>query len=248
MFRKVLWQVSVALILLSFNAWGYSDAECVRCHRSGSSESRLQIDTDRYMTGVHAGETGCADCHAAITGDEHFTKNGLVKVNCGSCHDQKNLHGGDEGILCADCHTRHAIYRADDQRSSVNGVNLKSTCGACHPVQTKSPGGLSLLTSFHIVSHPKQDMTGRFDRGMCVGCHQGQAAHGENKPVNNQDCWKCHSPLDNKKALLGYIHSYPDWQRQPVSSVAAWITMISLIGFIFILVRVFAGSFVKRGS
>lgn len=245
-FKRLLWQAAFVLILLPINAWGYSEDECVRCHKSGSSESKLQIDIDSYMNSIHAGEISCSDCHDGITGDEHFKAVDLEKVNCLNCHDQENMHGGDEGIGCVDCHIGHDIYGTDDIRSPVNWRNLKVTCGVCHPEQTKNPGILSRLTSFQIVSHPKQDMTMRADRGMCVGCHQGQAAHGEDGNINDQNCYKCHSPADNKGNLLGYIHSYADWQNRPVNIVAGCVSLVALIGVIFILLRNFTGFFSKR--
>ena len=238
-------QGMIALHLLAFNAWGYLEDECARCHGFGSEESKLQIDVGRYKTSIHAGEIGCTNCHEVIIGDEHITEKGLEKVNCQKCHNQQNLHSKDASTECADCHTRHTIYGADDLRSSVNWRNLKSTCGTCHPAQTKSPSGLSMLTSFHIASHPKQDMASRFEKDMCVGCHQGRAAHGEKGLINSQNCYKCHFPLNNKRIILGYIHTYADWQRQPINSIMAYVSLIVLIGCIFVLSRAFVGLSVK---
>lgn len=237
MIRKLFVQAIIALALSSLNAYGYSDNECILCHGIGSRESSLQIDVDDYMKSIHAGEAGCAECHGSITGDEHTKGTGVKKVDCGLCHEQENLHSKDGSVKCAECHTRHAVYGTDDPRSSVNWRNLKDTCKACHAEQAGSPAGLSWLVSFKIISHSKQNLSKDYDKGMCVGCHQGKAAHGEDGIVNSQDCYKCHSPLDDKSALLGYIHPRADWQLQPVSATAAWVTLIGLIGTIFGLLR-----------
>jgi len=246
--KKLSWQVLIALFLLPLSAWGYSEEECIRCHGSGSAESRLQIDADIYKTSIHAGEISCIDCHEAITGDAHFTDRGLEKVNCRNCHEQKNQHGRDVTTKCTDCHTRHAVYKADDVRSSVHWINLEKTCGGCHPDQTKSTGWLSVFTSFRIVSHPKQNMAGHFGKDMCVGCHQGKAAHGEDGPVNGQNCYRCHSPLDKERVILGYMHPYADWQKKPVNAAAGCISVIVLIGIIFIAAKDFMGRSDKRRS
>jgi hypothetical protein len=236
----------IAIFLLPFSAWGYSEDECIRCHRSGSTESRLQMDIGIYRTSIHAGEIKCTDCHSAIAGDEHFSDKGLEKVNCRNCHGQRILHGQNGSIRCTDCHTRHAIYKADDLRSSVNWRNLVKSCGGCHPEQTKSPSGLSMLTSFQIVSHPKQNMAEQVNKAMCVGCHQGKAAHGEQGPINKQNCYKCHYPMDKKRILLGYMHPYADWQKKPVNTAAGCLSMIVFIGVILLAAKEFMGHLTKR--
>jgi hypothetical protein len=182
------------VFILAFNAWGYSQDECLKCHGSGGS-SKLLIDMGQYMSSVHAKEEiQCSDCHTAITGDEHFAAKGFGKVDCGSCH----------------------------------------------PEQTKAPGVLSKLMSFHVVSHPKQDPAMAADRTMCIGCHQGQAAHGEKVPVTNQNCYKCHSPLDEKSVLFGYIH-YADWRNRPVGITALCISLAGIVGAILLI----AGCFIN---
>jgi len=231
----------IAFVLSSLNAYGYSDDECMQCHGIGSMESSFQIDVDGYMKSAHGGEIGCTECHESIRGDEHTKGMGVKKVDCSLCHEQKDMHSKDGSVQCAECHTKHAVYGADDLRSSVNGRNLRETCKACHPKQAGRPEGLSLLTSFKVISHPKQDLSRRYDKGMCVGCHQGQAAHGEDGIIKNQDCYKCHSPLQDKSALVGYIHPRADWQSQPVNAIAAWVTLIGLIGIISGLFRFFSG-------
>jgi len=131
------------------------------------------------------------------------------------------------------CHTRHEIFSVTDTRASVYWKNLKETCGGCHPQESETKMGLALLPSIYIVSHPKQDMAETFDKGMCVGCHQGQAAHGEQSPVNDQTCYQCHLPLGKYDVSLGYIHTRAQWDDQPVSLVAGYIYLAALVIFVF---------------
>lgn len=243
--RRLLLQCALALII-AFNAWGYKQDECMKCHGSGG-ESKFLIDAGQFMSSVHAAEIECIDCHTAITGDEHYKAKGLEKVDCGSCHEQENVHGdSDRTVQCIDCHTSHAIYRSDDIHSSLNRRNLKITCGACHPGQINAPRGLTALTSFRVVSHPKQDPAMIADMDMCTGCHQGQAAHGEKGAVSRQNCYKCHSPLDENKILFGYMHPGTDWKSNPVAILALFISLAGLIGVILLVAGSFMNPFGKR--
>jgi hypothetical protein len=245
--RAVKWHGIVTFsMLLASNAWSYTGAECICCHEKGSRESKLQIDIDRYRSSVHGKEMGCSDCHQNIRDDKHITMKGSGRVSCQQCHEQENLHSKDRSVVCASCHTRHSIYGVEDRRSSVHRENLEYTCGTCHPAQTGNPSKLSFLPSLQIVSHPKQSFSETFDKGMCVGCHQGKAAHGEDTPVNSQECYTCHAPLAKNRVVLGYIHTNATWQSQPINAVAAYICLIGLAVLIFILFNVLRGFVGKR--
>jgi hypothetical protein len=92
-----------------------------------------------------------------------------------------------------------------------------------------------MLSVLHIASHPKQDFATIFDMGMCVGCHQGRAAHGEDGLVNDQDCYKCHMELAKHSLILGYVHAGIDWHSKPVQAFAGYICIaaaLTLAGFI----------------
>ncbi len=222
------------IFLPVFNAWGYSDDDCIRCHNTGSSDSTLNISVEQYLTSVHAGEIGCVDCHKGVTDQRHIRIPGTGTVDCSECHEQETLHGQDNKFPCYQCHTRHEVFRVSDTRASVYWKNLKGTCGKCHPKECETKTGLALLPSIYVVSHPKQDFAKTFDKGMCVGCHQGQAAHGEKLPVNNQSCYKCHIPLGQNEAFLGYIHTRTEWDEQPVSFIAGYINLVSLVLIVFV--------------
>ena len=247
--RASLWILVITFIPLSMmRSWAYSDKECISCHRIGSQESELQIDIGLYETSVHSEVIACTDCHQGVTENDHTTRTGFHKVNCQRCHRKKNMHSKNKDISCATCHTEHEIYGSKDSRSSVNFENLSKTCHSCHPLETGNTSWLSFFTSFRIASHPKGNFAKRFDKRMCVGCHQGQAAHGEDGPINNQECYKCHLILADKKAVLGYIHLDSNWQNQPVNVFAGYITLIVLIGSLFFLFIAFKDLFFSSKS
>jgi Fe-S oxidoreductase/nitrate reductase gamma subunit len=133
----------------------------------------------------------CLECHGTGGSSRLLIDTGLY---VSSVHAK-------EGISCPDCHT--AITGDEHFTAEVPG---KVDCGSCHEGQAKRSGILSSLMSFHIISHPKQDPALAADKSMCVGCHQGQAAHGEKAAVNKQNCYECHSPLDKNSILFGYMH------------------------------------------
>jgi hypothetical protein len=244
---SVSWPLSWCLMIwlassiLSSTVWGYTDAECVRCHETKSRQSMLHINMELYKSSVHGSRIGCPDCHQSVTGDEHATTKGSGRVNCENCHGQQNRHAKNGSITCPACHTRHSIFSAGDPRSSVYWGNLGKTCSPCHPVQTGNTGKLTLLTSFRIGSHGKQNFSEAVDKRMCVGCHQGRAAHGEEGPINHQTCYRCHTPHNGRETLLGYIHTNASWKNQPVSAFAAYISLVAIPGMILLLLGVFTG-------
>lgn len=88
----------------------------------------------------------CSTCHGAhgmlVPDREGFP--GAIVERCGGCHEEHaetyfgTYHGkatvlGSEIVAtCDDCHAAHAVFPADDPRSSVAEGRLVETCGACH--------------------------------------------------------------------------------------------------------------------
>jgi hypothetical protein len=61
----------------------------------------------------------------------------------------------------------------------------------------------------------------------CLGCHQGAGAHGEKKPINDQDCNKCHNDL------MGFMHPKADSAKQPGIFALAWIYQVFLAALLW---------------
>jgi hypothetical protein len=215
----------ILIWLAAVEAIAYTRDDCIRCHRDGSRESTLHLSIEALEGSVHGTKFSCRDCHTGVTGDDHTVMRGSGTVSCNACHDQENGHGKRAGIAdrpwCASCHTKHDIRRKDDPGSSVHPTRLRRTCGQCHPVECGETGYLAWLPSVQINSHGKQDAGRRYERTNCLGCHQGQAAHGEDEPLDEQDCHKCHRQEDGRGELLGYIHARADFRKQPAVFAAA---------------------------
>jgi hypothetical protein len=247
------------MLLLAFTgfAWAapsesdtsYSNQECIECHQLGSEESDLQISLEVYQNSAHGTELTCLDCHTGIRDEAHIDEEGSGRVDCNECHEQENRHGAGspkkakadiaQQPQCHDCHTRHNIRGKDDPDSTVHASQLPGTCHSCHPVQSGAKTFFSWLPAFQIASHPKADFAMAYETENCLGCHQGKGAHGDDQPINDQQCYKCHGASDAKGAMWGYIHPNPDADLQPTVFASAIIYQIALAGFFIVLLGMF---------
>jgi hypothetical protein len=105
---------------------------------------------------------------------------------------------------------------------------LKQTCGNCHALQSGDTGYLSWLPAVRIKSHPKEDFSRDYSDINCIGCHQGNAAHGETRPMDDQDCYRCHITPQGDSLLYGYFHPQADAEKQPTVFAAAMIYQFCL--------------------
>lgn len=245
-FGKFFFFCTLASLLLSAGgeAWSYTEEDCIRCHREGSSGSTFHISIREFKSSIHSrDEMTCQDCHADVKDKAHETTTGLGAVDCGRCHDQKNLHGlqsktADNCPQCYFCHTKHDILKKDNVMSSVNPANLKETCRSCHPRECGQTNLLSWLPSLQIASHKKEDFSRAYRRDNCLGCHQGKAAHGGREPVDARDCYKCHFPQNGQSRLFGYIHpdAHPDKHSGMFAVALLYLFLIFVLlvgGFVF---------------
>jgi len=216
-------------VLFAFSAavsavLAYETEDCVRCHGEASRESRLRIPVEDFRGSVHEGQLDCQDCHAGTKDKEHVHRKTVQKVDCNQCHDHQNLHG--QGAPrgrppeCHDCHTKHAILPPSSLASSVHPRNLKDTCAECHPRESGRVSMPASFLSFQPSAHRKGDLSGVFDATRCVDCHQGQAAHGEERRLSEKRCGQCHDPTSASGFLLGRFHG----------SIVAWGTPQAVIG------------------
>jgi Fe-S oxidoreductase/nitrate reductase gamma subunit len=200
-------------------ALAYETRDCIRCHGEGASESRLHVSADVFGSSVHGGKLECLDCHAEEGDERHLSAQTVRPVDCSPCHDQVNRHGeataagGLPG--CHDCHTRHAMFPPLSPLASVHPENLNKTCSSCHPGESGQLGTWMSAAFFRLSAHRKGDLSGVFDARRCVDCHQGKAAHGEENPLNEARCWKCHGSSPKSGLLLGTFHGASIAWRDP---------------------------------
>lgn len=250
---RILSALFLTLMVASLPAWaaetdaGYTEEDCIQCHRTGSEESDLHISIEEFKASVHSEEATCQDCHTGVTDDEHQSVEGSGATDCSACHEQENSHGmkaqGKDPVQCQDCHTRHNILAKSDPASSVHPDRLAATCGECHPVASGKSNYFSWFPGFQVASHNKADFSAAYDKENCLGCHQGAGAHGETEPINDENCFKCHSS-EMDGAMWGSMH--PDANRQSQPAVFAVGVVYQV--FIGILLIMIVGMFFRKRS
>ena len=224
--------LTAAALMIHRTAQAYEVDDCVRCHDSAGTESRLHISVNDFNSSAHGKETTCLGCHLNVVDDSHAQAPGSGSVECGQCHNPLNRHGmgAEDGNRprCFHCHTKHTILGKSDPRSSIHSRNLKESCRSCHPAPCGQTSFFSWLPSLKVASHPKQDFSQSYSAYNCIGCHQGRAAHGEEDPLSDELCSVCHTPIAAKAALAGYVHAASPAGKRPVSFAAGLISMAAL--------------------
>lgn len=247
--------MGLLLPLTDDNVRAYTVEECVECHNLGSDKAKLHMPFEVFKVSVHhREEITCMDCHMNVTDEDHETIKGSGVVDCSECHDEENKHGQEVTMKdrpqCHSCHPKHRMLEKENPASAVHPNQLENTCKQCHPVESGETGYFSWLPSIRIKSHKKQDFSQDYGKDNCKGCHQGDVAHGEEAPMDEQNCYICHIGEDDQPPVLGYIHARADVEEQPGIFAAATIYQICmglllLGGFRFYILR-FSGKLRKR--
>ncbi len=179
----------------------------------------------------------CIKCH---TGES--SGSGL-KISIETYNDSP--HGSI--ISCLDCHA--GIKDTTHEETEGSGF---VDCGCCHGEGKpgKSTGFFTFLSSLKIRSHKKQDFSRSYEKTNCLGCHQGQAAHGEKEPVNRDNCYICHMKMKDSM-LTGYFH-VQDNTTKPVVRISAMIykavIIIFLLGILGYIIKKTPGKLKRQGK
>lgn len=237
-----------ACLFFTAAASAYEIEECIDCHNTSSTASRLTMDAAQFNASIHADNATCMDCHLMVEDESHTETPGSGAVDCSQCHEQENFHGLDgdreNRPQCFHCHTRHDIQAIADPAASVHPTRLTATCGQCHPAQSGYRDFLSRLPSIKIKTHPKGDLYTDYTDANCIGCHQGQGAHGETDTINDDTCYRCHMDAQGQKALLGFIHPRADGGDQPgvfaVAILYQLVLLACIVGGVIFFVRKFS--------
>ncbi|MEW6401288.1 MAG: hypothetical protein AB1649_05775 [Chloroflexota bacterium] len=145
---------------------GQFGTNCSQCH-TPSGWNQVVFDHSRTafaLTGSHVNVT-CNKCHV----------NGVYQgtpKDCFSCHASRDVHAGQFGTNCAQCHKTtqwiDVIFDHSSTAFPLNGTHTSVTCRACHT------NGIYRGT-------PKE----------CVACHAARDAHAGQFGTN---CGQCHRP------------------------------------------------------
>ena len=191
--------------------------ECIDCHEDAAAARHCRSGFQKV---------NCLACHSNIKGlfpygaHERLQKKKIripKRKMVGdsfyqSKHGQALLAGKKNAPKCYNCHTRHYVYGAKSELSTVNRANLTETCGACHK-ERQITTIMEHLATFRLEAHRKGDLSYDYDRGNCIDCHQGEAVHG--KKINDAPCARCHDIKVREAGLaFGLFHLYPNYEHQ----------------------------------
>jgi hypothetical protein len=184
---------------------GHAALACDSCHRPGKAfrEAPGECLSCHQKQEPHEGKLGrnCEFCHNAVAWrDVHFDhdktsyplRDRHVDVpcvqchfgnrykgtpqQCASCHTPDDVHHGERGSKCGDCHStagwkKTKFDHAKETGFALEGVHARIDCQDCHRTG---------------------NLKDKLPRD-CYGCHRGQDVHAERLGI---DCGKCH---DNEK-------------------------------------------------
>jgi hypothetical protein len=144
--------------------------ECGSCH-DAAAWRHVTYDHDRtkYPLREKHSEVPCVQCHF---GDRYRG----TPQQCVSCHSPDDVHRGERGTDCGECHTTAAwraakFDHAKETEFALIGVHARIACQDCH-------------------------RSGRLEDPLptdCYGCHRGEDSHAGRL---GKECNKCH---DNEK-------------------------------------------------
>jgi len=148
--------------------------ECRNCH-TVESWKKFDFDHDKTDFPLHGAHrnTACNTCHI----NEKYKNTAKI---CKACHALDDVHNGNNGPQCADCHNERKWDESQFDHDKDTDFRLKGrhadvACEACHidPVKDKKPAT------------------------DCVACHRGDDAH--HGRYGNK-CQRCHSETAWKKS------------------------------------------------
>lgn len=123
--------------------------------------------TDFPLSGKH-NEVECVDCHVT---NKKFRE---APADCVGCHRDDDVHKGNLGDNCADCHTevdwKSVEFDHDTTDYPLLGKHREVECLSCHEDETFSRTPVT-----------------------CYGCHAEDDAHNGRSGKN---CGSCHNPRD----------------------------------------------------
>lgn len=144
----------------AFSSGEQTAPDCLLCHKTvittSSEKTKLELKT--------AQEKLCLSCHLDDPDIRSRTtpSAGFIQAYDNSVHG-KSLHGGNSNAAsCIDCHKAHNIIKGTDSRSSVNRMNIPSTCGTCHK---------DIEEEYNESVHGKAVLKGVSDSPVCTDCH-----------------------------------------------------------------------------
>ena len=212
---------------------------CLACHDGVDTYGRV-FDHTRVafsLTGKHT-TTACGQCHQ---GARDLAALKAAPQDCNACHAKDDVHHGDMGSGCGQCHTPDSWQRANIDHSQtafpltfrhmtvpclnchVDNIfkGTPTACFGCHAKDDAHQGDLGQVceTCHSTVSWVMAGMDHNLAAFKLIGKHQ--VVPCESCHVNNvfkgtpKDCNSCHAKDDAHKGTLGtdcsFCHAPDGW-------------------------------------
>lgn len=212
---------------------------CLACHDGVDSYGRAFDHTKVAfsLTGKHA-TTACGGCHQ---GAQDLAALKAAPQVCSACHAKDDVHKGDMGSDCGQCHTpadwTQAVIDHAQTAFPLTGMHMNvpclhchvnnvfkgtpTNCFSCHAKDDAHQGDLGSVceTCHSTVGWLMASMDHNLARFQLTGKHQTVAC--ESCHVNNvfkgtpMDCNSCHAKDDAHKGSLGtdcsFCHTPAGW-------------------------------------
>lgn len=139
--------------------------DCERCHlETGDNKFNHNTMSRFILDGGHL-QTRCVDCHPSKTFKPR-------PMDCFGCHPEPNIHKGQYGTACEQCHTTKSFADIrplhDVGDFSLNGAHAKIACERCHRDNRPMSGAGNL----------------------CINCHRQDDVHNN---ALSPRCGECHT-------------------------------------------------------
>lgn len=145
---------------------GTAGLKCEQCHGNDNWSPAIGFDHDltRFpLVGMHV-VVPCAACHE----NHAFSR---TAAGCNDCHSDRDVHRGNLGTACHDCHTPNSwqLWEFDHATTQfpLTGAHEKLQCAQCH----REPAAKVQLARDCAACHQQDDVhLGQFGR-QCQQCH-----------------------------------------------------------------------------
>ena len=172
-YKKALKPTCFSCHELSDDHKGRYGKECEKCHITEDWSKAVfdhSEDTDFRLRGNHK-EVICDDCHRGMMFDSD------IASGCYSCHQYDDVHDGQEGKACQQCHDERGwaakvIFDHDITKFPLHGSHIISPCEECHVSGTYKDAEIN-----------------------CVSCHKYDDEELHQKRLGKA-CEICHGPYD----------------------------------------------------
>ena len=147
--------------------------DCKSCHNVNRwTETRFSHDTqtDFALQGAHS-RLACASCH------KDNTVAAELPATCNGCHQYDDVHFGQNGPDCAQCHNneRWTVSGFDHGSTAfpLNGAHQEVRCERCHVNGVRAKLRWSGCSGCHQNDDPHQQTLGK----QCQHCHNERGWH-----------------------------------------------------------------------